>query len=276
MSKVKLSAQMIVFNGLSILPKGMLGACISNIYDICHEILIAEGAVRPAGGNPGNATWASKNGRSTDGTLEFLRSFPDPDKKIKIFIKENDFWDGKLEMCNACLSGMSGTHLYQVDNDEFLKPTDLAKIIWMLENHSDKTMVEFFADLFFGDYDHCCDYTQTKWANSIPWRRIFKFENGAKWISHAPPILSDGKGRPLNESKKIDNWTMLSLGIKLYHYAYVTRSQAEFKDRYYGKNFYVKMWDDFQKNKDIYIVQGDKSLPFVGTHPEVIEKIRKQ
>lgn len=266
---MKISFGMIVFNALSILPKGMLGACIENVYDIAHEILISEGAVRPFGGNNGNASWATKDGRSTDGTLEFLRKFPDPEKKIKIFTKDDDFWDGKLEMCNAYITSMTGDYIWQLDSDEFYLKSDMQKIKQYLTINS-VDEVDFYANHFFGDFDHCCDEKQRGWANVIPWRRIFKHNPGDKWISHAPPIYGSHEGR----NNILSRETTLMMGIKMYHYGYVNKTQAEFKKRYYSNPTIYNAWKNWIIDHNYEILHGDRSLKFVGNHPKIIKKIK--
>jgi len=269
---MKISFGMIVFNAQSTLPKNMLGACLGNVYDVAHEILISEGAVRPHGGNNGDATWASDDGRSTDGTLEFLRSYPDPHNKIKIFTKEG-YWDGKLEMCNAYAKEATGDYVWQLDSDEFYKKSDMEKIIRYLENNQETESVHFYANHFWGDWRHCCDeISGTKWANQIPWMRIFKNSAGSSWQSHAPPIYQNSAGNSMNRIVWGRDST-LSFGIKMYHYGYVVRSQASFKQRYYNNSTLVNLWDRWQEDSSIPLVNGDKSTPFVGTHPDIIYKL---
>ena len=269
---VKISFGMIVFNANSTLPPNMLGACLSNVYDFAHEILISEGAVRPHGGNNGDATWASQDGRSTDGTLEFLRNFPDPDNKIKIFTKEG-YWDGKLEMCNAYIAEATGDYVWQLDSDEFYKKSDMEKIINYLDDNRQIEAVHFYANHFWGDWDHCCDeFSGTRWANQIPWMRIFKHSPGSSWKSHAPPVYQDKTGAQM-DTLVWGRDSTLGFGIKLYHYGYVARSQAAFKELYYNNSTLLNLWDKWQENKSSALVSGDHSTPFIGTHPEIIYKL---
>jgi glycosyltransferase involved in cell wall biosynthesis len=269
---LKISFGMIVFNAQSTLPTNMLSACLSNIYDIAHEILISEGAVRPHGGNNGDATWATSDGRSTDGTLEFLRNFPDPDNKIKIFTKEG-FWNGKLEMCNAYAKDATGDYVWQIDSDEFYKKSDMRKVIDCLEENRHIDAVHFYANHFWGDWEHCCDETHgMSWANQIPWMRIFKNSPGSSWKSHAPPIYQDKHGVLMNRVVW-DRDNTLKLGIKLYHYGYVVKSQTDFKEKYYKNNTLSNLWQKWQLDKDTRLINGDQSTPFTSTHPEIIYKL---
>jgi len=274
---IKISFGMIVFNAQSILPPNMLGACLANVYDVAHEILISEGAVRPYGGNNGDATWASRDGSSTDGTLEFIRNFPDPEKKIKIFTKEG-YWDGKLEMCNAYASAATGDYVWQLDSDEFYKKRDMKRIINYLNNNQDIESVHFYANHFWGGWDYCCDENSGRnWANQIPWMRIFKNEKGSSWKSHAPPIYQNSSGTVMG-SKILDRDTTLGFGIKLYHYGYVVRSQVEFKQQYYNggrDSQLINLWDEWQKNKETPLINNDISSPFIDRHPDIIVDLKE-
>lgn len=268
---------MIVFNGLKTLPKGMLSSCIKNVYPFAYEILIAEGAVRPTSENPGDATKMSQDGRSTDGTLEFLKSYPDPEGKIKIFTKDNNFWDGKLEMCNAAVAQATGDYIWQIDSDEFYHQYDMRRIISYLSMEQNIERVDFYANHFFGDFNHCCDETQRGWANQIPWMRIFKHTSGSKWKSHAPPIYQDKNGKTMSQNI-LSRENTLSFGIKLHHYGFVSPSQFEFKKQYYksGQVDYVELLDKWTKDKNIPLVNGDRSKPFSGEHPDIIKEMRVQ
>jgi len=267
---MKISFGMIVFNALETLPEGMLGACLDNVYEFAHEILISEGAVQPTKRNNGDATWASKDGRSTDGTLSFLEKYPDPQNKIKIYIKDG-YWKGKLQMCNAYLEGMTGDYLFQLDSDEFYHKQDMEKIVSLLDKNPEIDSVHFYANHFFGGYDYCCDERATKWANLIPWKRVFKYRPGEIWQSHAPPVFGT-----INKNI-ITRDTTLLMGIKLYHYSFVERTQAEFKTKYYGAGIdYANLWDEWHKNHDLKLVHGDKTYEFLGEHPEVIKRLIKK
>ena len=264
---------MIVFNAESVLPTGMLSACLSNVYDIAHEILISEGAVRPHGGNPGDATWASSDGRSIDKTLEVLHNFPDPHNKIKIFTKKG-FWDGKLEMCNACAREATGDYIWQLDSDEFYHRSDMQRVVDYLSDFPHTEAVHFYANHFWGDFDHCLDESDVHWSNEIPWMRVFKNDLGSSWVSHAPPIYQNAEGKPMT-TDILDRNRTLSMGIKLYHYGYVVRSQPEFKEKYYADNTLIKQWDAWQKNKTGPTLKNQIAYPFAGDHPPIIDTLTK-
>jgi hypothetical protein len=97
---VKITFGMIVFNAEKNLPNGMLSACIQNIYDFAHEIIIVEGATKAINHYfDGDTSKFTNDGKSNDRTIEIIKSFPDPKNKIKL-IESKGFWDGKTQMCN--------------------------------------------------------------------------------------------------------------------------------------------------------------------------------
>jgi len=272
---VKISFQIITFNSLSILPQGMFKACLDNIYSFAHEILIAEGAVEPTFDNKGDATSLSSDGRSTDGTLEFLYSYYDPDKKVKIF-KKDDYWCGKTEMCNIISQNATGDYLWQVDSDEFFHKEDIEKIIDIL-SIQEFDRVDFYANQFCKDFYHCCDEEDVYWSNLIPWMRIFRHEPKSQWYSHAPPIYLDSQGQVRNKNVLTRDMTLM-MGIKLYHYSMVSRTQAEFKQKYYkaGGVDWLKLYDLWQEKEENNRVIGEsKFKKFDGRHPSIIEELIK-
>ena len=65
---------MIVLNGMPFIENSL-----KSIYEFAHEIIIIEGAVEKC------MFAANVNGSSIDGTVEFIKSFPDTQNKIKFF-----------------------------------------------------------------------------------------------------------------------------------------------------------------------------------------------
>jgi len=111
---VKLSFCMIVFN-----EARTLKANLAHLYPHAHEIIICEGSVEAlrlvAGVGP----------RSDDGTLELLKSFPDPDRKLRILQRD---WTDKNEMASAYAEYSTGDLVWHVDADEFYDPYSLRAV----------------------------------------------------------------------------------------------------------------------------------------------------
>ena len=84
---------------------GFIPASLESIYQHVDEIIVAYGPDK----------WAKKL-IEPDGSLEKIQDFPDPDKKIKIFKREQ--WKDKLEMRSLCTDKMTGNYLLVLDGDE--------------------------------------------------------------------------------------------------------------------------------------------------------------
>jgi len=263
---MRITIGMIVFNAISVLPENMLKLCIENMYDIADEFIIVEGATN---GYDGYTIPFTNNGRSSDGTLEFLQELNLKYPKIKIIYKDG-FWNGKTEMCNAYASISTGDYLWQLDSDEFYKKEDQIKILELL-NKQKPDAVHFYANHFFGGFDYCIDERTTSWGNDIPWMRIFKNKPlKSKWLSHEPPnYICDGL--ICNQGIVITRENTLKDGIKMYHYSYVDEKQIRFKDIFFRQTpNYQNYWNNFKNDKNS-LVWGGEVNEFCDEHPEIIK-----
>jgi len=267
---MKISVGTILFNAESCLPKNMLNAWLAQAYDIADQILITEGATRAKNHYfDGDASSMTEDGKSTDETIEIIRSFPDPERKILLF-QSNDFWDGKTTMCNAWNDHVTGDYLWFISSDEFYLEEDIGKILKLLEDE-EPDQVDFFADHFWGDFNHCVDERMDgSWGNDIPWERIFKHIPGSKWERHEPPRYLHPDGALTIDKKLMDKYKTLAMGIKLKHYAYVCEQQVDFKTKFYKDQSCRRLWDEWQKDHEVRIVQGSKTFKYSSAHPESI------
>lgn len=268
---MKITMMSIVFNVLDTLPENMFELCIQNLYDSVDEIIIVEGATKSITHHfDGNTSSFTTNGRSTDGTIEYIKELEKKYSKIKVIIGDG-FWDGKTQMCNAAAIISTGDYIWQVDSDEFYKKEDQVKILNLLETESPDA-IHFFANHFFGGFDYCIDErSPNTWGNDLPWMRIFKnVPLKSQWSSHEPPqYICDGK--VCNHGKVISRDKTLEMGIKLYHYSYVQESQIKFKDVFFAQYpNYQNFWNQFLVNKDMFI-WGSKVNKFDDEHPEIIK-----
>ena len=268
---MKITFGMIVFNAEKNLPKGMLEACISNVYDIAHEIIIVEGATRAITHYyDGDTSQFTDDGRSSDKTVDILKKIPDPLNKIKI-IESRGFWNGKTEMCNEWAKIATGDYVWQLDSDEFYHVDDMKKLICYLEEYKPDA-VYFNAYHFFGGFNYCIDERSYPEWGSGPWYRVFRnIPNKSRWISHEPPVYSAdtlicNSGRVLNQNQSSE------IGIKMYHYSYIDTKQIDFKKIFYGNNLYPEAWKEFEKDKN-YKPLGSTVYKFEGDHPEIIKKL---
>jgi glycosyltransferase involved in cell wall biosynthesis len=133
--QLKFSFGMIVFNGETFLEE-----VLQSVYDFAYEIIIIEGADRNA------RHMARPDGGSTDGTLDILYGFSDPDRKIKII---RGAWDNKDQQSNRYIEEASGDYIWQIDDDEVYKPEDLREVERRLLNDPDITAASFIWQNFF-------------------------------------------------------------------------------------------------------------------------------
>ena len=136
---LRFSFGMIVFNGETFLHE-----LLESIYDFAYEIVAVEGPDRNA------LPMAGPDGGSTDRTVEILRSFPDPERKLKLI---RGTWRDKDEQSNRYMQEVSGDYLWQVDDDEIYKPEDLVRVAEMLRDDPKVTAVSFYWQNFFKGFD---------------------------------------------------------------------------------------------------------------------------
>lgn len=269
---MRITVGMIVFNAESVTPPGMLKACVEAAMKFADEVIIVEGATNKLHGRrDGEARRFTLDGRSTDMTLPVLYGIPDPNRKLKI-IPARGWWGGKTAMCNEYAKHATGDYLWHVDSDEFYHERELPIILKALDEDRPDA-VHFFAHHFWGGFTHCLDESQNMWGNDLPWKRIFRHTPGSQWLTHEPPdyILADG--RACNNGKVLVRDEMMQRGVRLYHYGYAWRRQAEFKGVFFSNPEYMKLWDAWQLNKALPLIRGTVATPFRGEHPQPIRKL---
>lgn len=257
--------------------------CLKAIYPFAHEIIVVEGASINA------AAVATTDGHSTDGTLDRLYQFKDqkdPESKVQI-ITRSGFWSEKDEQSQAYADRATGDYLWQIDIDEFYKPDDMKKIITMLADDPSISGVSFYWKNFWGGFEYMVDgweyRRRIKAMKGI--RRVFRWGQGYRYLSHRPPTVIDENGRDLCTLNWIGPDKTEEMGIFCYHYGMVFIKQALQKSVYYSK-----MWKNhkdmekwlhesfFDLSRPFRILHGTKPpswlTRFDGDHPnEVVELI---
>lgn len=260
------------------------------LYPFAHEIIVVEGAVRAA------ATLATKDGHSTDGTLEMLAEFKrsqDPENKLRIVTATEEgfldgFWPEKDEMSGAYAKRVSGDWLWQVDSDEFFKQEDIAVIFSLLDDSKAVSTISFPYFEFFGSFESLITGAWHLYEQSLC-HRIFRWGPGYRYATHRPPTVLDKNGQDLRENKWISRPMNGTKPIYLYHYSYVFPKQAQQKVGYYSN---VEWTESFRQNQRWYeesfqllrkpMFLGEKGWPnlqwlesYEGSHPEAIASLRK-
>lgn len=269
---------MIVFNGNYVLRQNL-----ETIYPFANKIIITEGPVKHYQRLGFN--------NSTDGTIETIRLFPDPDHKI-VFISGQ--WSEKDEMVNVQNQHYTGNWVWHVDCDEIYRPEDMVKIIDYLESHPDCYSMGFKLCSFFGGFDRHISGFEETWDTI----RIQKIIPGqSKWLTHRPPtMIWPPTGKTCKEMGHVNFQTTSSWGIKLYHYSFVFPKQVRAKADYYKSmnsagiidlwNLYVPWMRSPTEAQKLQIEQPTLGVQvwipsrrgpaftkaFNGKHPDAIEK----
>jgi hypothetical protein len=270
---MKIAIQTILFNAEKNMPDKILLAWLEQADKNADYVFITEGATKSINHYwDGDTSFATNDGKSTDNTVNIIKEFIKD--KSKFFFKEADgFWDGKTQMLNYWMNHPSKPkdidYIWQVDGDEFYLEEDFKKIKNLLENEN-PSRVDFFANHFWGDFNHCIDEeSDGSWGNDIPWSRIFKVDNNSSWITHEPPRMSFEK-----YCKIIDKYQTLKMGLKLYHYSYVTEEQVSFKSKFYRVPEKINLYKQWLNDNSILIFNS-KVKNFNQNHPLLIKKIIK-
>lgn len=216
---MRITAGMIVHNG-----EPFVGYALRAIYDFIDEIIVVEGAVEKA------VFAANPDGSSTDGTVETLRSFPDPDNKITLIQGK---WQKKLDQSQAWFDRATGDYVWIVDSDEMYLPHDIVEVKQMLEHDPEITVVSFYHRTFWHNLH--TELVGPPWEGNrdVVYERIFKRGPGYRYIKHRHPTVVDADGVSLVDKKLVRANEMRRRGIFIYHYSYVDADQVWRKMQYH-------------------------------------------
>jgi FkbM family methyltransferase len=269
----------IVLNGMPFIEFAMRA-----VYDFAHEIVIVEGAVKDC------LFAANLDGSSSDGTVECIRNFPDPLKKIRLIQGQ---WPEKCEMQNAALEHVTGDYVWLMDSDEVYRCADLEKVRQLVRQDSSITQVNLIPDNFWKGFDYI--FVSPKFLDDAAhYRRIFKYVAGAKFSSHRPPtMVHPGSMRGTEQINCIPGDVTRALGIVPFHYSYVAESQVAQKIELYNRYGWGKQWQidmnewfrecwqkwtpenrtEIESRYPVWTGGCDsRTAPFTGEHPEVMRE----
>jgi len=279
----RFSFVMIVLNGMPFIEYSL-----KSVYDFAHEIIIIEGAVE-------NCMFAANaDGSSTDGTVEFIQSFGDPQNKVKLV---RGRWPEKCEMQNEALKHVTGDYVWLIDSDEVYKRGDLKKIKEILRSDPSITQVNFIPDSFWKGLDYI--FVSSKFfEDSCHYRRLFKYVPGSMFTTHRPPTMVwPGSNRTTEQINLLDGTATRAMGITFNHYSYVLDKQVKQKIELYHRYGWGRQWNldlgrwyeecflkwtpqNRQEIDSQYpIWTGDinsRTQIFNGTHPEVMKDFRNE
>jgi glycosyltransferase involved in cell wall biosynthesis len=221
----RISFGMIVFNGEPFVVYNLRA-----LYPFAHEIIVVEGACEAS------SSLATKDGHSTDGTLETLHRFKneeDKDNKVQVIVRDR-FWKEKDEQSRTYAERATGDYIWQIDVDEFYQPEDMSKIIEMLRKDHSISGCSIKQITFWGGFDYLTDGFYLRSGADI-YRRIFKWGKGYSFISHRPPTVYDAEKRDLTTANWIEGEQLARNGILLYHYSLLFPKQVREKCEYYSQ-----------------------------------------
>ncbi len=279
----------ITFGILALNAQPLLEYNLRALYPFAHEIIVVEGATRPA------ATLAGTDGHSSDDTLKMLELFKktsDLENKLHLVSAADEghsdgLWPEKDEMSQAFAKRAGGDWLWQIDSDEFYRAEDIEKVIRLLDEQPDISGISFPFYEFWGGFDY---FTTGTWYlyEFTEVRRLFRWRRGYSYSSHRPPTVLDRDGHNLDLSRWVSGRQMRVQGIFMYHYSYVFPKQAQQKVGYYSN---VDWTDVFRENSrwlDNSYVQlkhpmflGDRGPElqwlerFKGEHPKAIQQLQR-
>lgn len=273
MTGPRLSFGLIVLNGMPFLPY-----LLESVYPHAHQIIVVEGAVRRA--------WeaATPDGHSTDGTVEALRRFPDPEGKL-VVVQREGFWPEKTEMSNAYVERCTGDYIWQLDVDEFYRGEDIERVRTLLAERPELHALSFKTLNFWGGFEAIMAGGRLALGDEL-FHRLFKFRPGWRFRTHRPPTLVDEAGTDTRRLGYLSGAELARHGIYLYHYSYVFPEQVRQKMGYYLKMGWRGVEDEgwvehyWSQLGDPLRVHPDQRLatwlvPFEGEHPRTIQRLRE-
>ena len=249
---------MMVFNG-----DDYLDAALKGIYDIAHEIIIVEGAVKEF------MFAANPDGSSTDKTVEIINSFPDPLQKIR-FIQGK--WDNKMHMQNVIAEHVTGDIYLKLDSDEFYHINELEWLLNLYREDKNLWIIRYKFNHFWHSKDHIA--VDSQWESRM--NRI------CRWRKDFRHSLTDPRGfNYFVDSKgvRVDapTYKVLELDDRLvYHFAYVKpKRKVQEKLKYYstrGIGEEVKdTWSDWKDGMPTQPTHGGGTVTqFNGVLPKAV------
>lgn len=240
---------------------------LNSIYGHAHEIIIVEGAYK-------KFAHAAKDYRSTDNTVNIIKTYPDPQKKIK-FIMRDYYYDDRVGMCSEFMVDLTGDVLWQVDVDEFYCNETHRYVKDLFESDEELDQIAFnFVDYYAG-FDWVIEGYDEALLDVIRVNRIYP---GMLWSSQRPPTL-ELNGKKLIPRKKIYGKEMLFAGHLMHNATMLFDAQVRDKFKYYAnmwpksvtgsKDWLEASWEKFEikfcvsgmLNTLTYLVPRTAALP---------------
>jgi hypothetical protein len=233
-------------------------------YDIFKQLSvpwewhISEGAC----GNTHCTSWCQpqEQRNSQDGTFEYLVALEMKDPRVHL--TTSTAWPNKLAMVNHAIKDIKEPcALLEVDADEIHSVLNIERIHNLLITSPWLGGIQMPCRYFVGPDLLCVG--ENCWSNrATEWYRAFAFEPGMEFVRHEPPVWP---------TKKIvmTRGQARAFGLTFDHYAYATREQVVYKEKFYGYKGLVEQWEALQA-QTTFPVRLDAFFPFATPSPKVI------
>ncbi len=261
---------------------------LENTYKYAKRIFIVEGADNRTRDHT-SREFFTPEGHSTDNSVEIIKSFPDPEHKIRLIQHPNNtFWTGgKEEMFSMVDSLIQSPLVLEQDIDEFYKHEDIQKLCDITDQYPQITGFGIPWRNFWHSPKRMFGW-ENKETFKVEWGfwawRMFVWEPGiSHFISHRPPNVSLSNGRN-GQSLAWGPGHLSPLDIYTYHYSDLLPRQNLFKSQYYEiPQWYNNIFMKWLTNKEaieaygIYPLGGSgKTMEYHGTHPPEIYKMAEK
>lgn len=247
---MKLTVFTLALNGMPFIPTIFFNLQATKLD---WRWIVAEGA----SANTHCTSWCQQQapGLSTDGTKEFLDMLSG---HPRVTVLRKEMWDGKVEMCNACLAEIKEPCvLIQMDADEIWSPDAIEIMVCEFEREQSASWALVKCRYFLGV--NIVSTSLDGYGNrATEWARVWRFTPGDKFNRHEPPQLSQSR-----IGKRLDSEFLLSKRM-FDHYAWWSENQAAYKEQFYGYPDALNLWRRLQENTEWPVQDLRKFLPWVG------------
>lgn len=243
---------------------------LANCYEEFDIIRVVEGAVE---GRPGS----TKDGHSSDRTLELIKEFPDPDNKIELYTQDRFFKSLEEQKQTFLDVANEGEWLLILDCDEFYREGDVNRIREAIKKRPSAS--EFIPTFlhFYRDFCHIRDFGP-EW--NLWHQRIIRYQTGMRYHTH--PIVTDLNGQCTYFTPEYQIKRFMLPGIYIYHYGHAKNKEFHaMKQKFYSselEKFALEDGTDASQKFDEKFVEFmeykeplNEVLAFDGVHPKIIQ-----
>ena len=237
---------------------------LDSIYDLADKIVIVEGAY---------GLQRAFGLRSSDRTIEIIKDYPDPKKKILLIFKNAKEHEHRNEVLKFC---EPGDWFFTVHTDEIYKKMDLANLREILSSDRDTDVFKVPWFEFYYNFHLGIDGTDSS-------QRIYRIREGCKFFRKDQLATKDGTKYGDMNINSLDRNKVL-----MFHYAYIYNVKK--KIHYYGEKamiWYNEIFRKFTPENADYIYKKNMGLnggygihlngdpvilsEFHGEHPEAMK-----